>query len=370
MWYRAVRLRIRSGCPARVEGTIPAVMKLGIAVLLAAGIAAAQPSDLAHQREVFNKLCGTCHTPESSVTTRRTRSEWQEEIARMIANGAKGTADEFAVTLDYLSSQFGKPAGPQVERHEGMGPDDKHVVDPVAAERGRTVWVADCIQCHGTQARGTDNGPNLVRSDVVLHDRYGDYIGPFLKKGHRMQSGASSTTLSDAQIQDVTHFIHDRVYDTLRGSPIFHAHDILTGDAKDGEAYFNGAGKCSSCHSSTRDLAHIASRYDALTLQGKFLNPRPTGGGRRGGGRGGNANVPRVTLTVTTPAGETVTGTFLFLDDFNVGLRDASGNFHSWKRLPGLKVVKNDPYAAHDELLTEYSDKNMHDLLAYLETLK
>lgn len=344
-------------------------MKLGIAVVFAAGIAAAQTPDLAHQREVFNKICGTCHTPESAVTTKRTRTEWQEEIARMIANGAKGTDDEFAITLDYLAGQFGKPAGPQAQTHAGMGPDDKHVVDPIAAERGRKVWVAECIQCHGTQARGTDNGPNLVRSDVVLHDRYADHIGPFLKKGHKMQSGASSTTLSDAQVQDVTHFIHDRVYDTLRGSPIFHAHDILTGNAKDGETYFKGIGKCVTCHSPTRDLAHIASRYDALTLQGRFLNPRPIGGRGRGG-RGGNANVPPVTMTVTTPAGQTFTGTFVFLDDFNAALRDDAGNYHSWKRVPGLKVVKNDPYAAHDELLTEYTDKNMHDLLAYLETLK
>jgi mono/diheme cytochrome c family protein len=347
-------------------------MKSGICLLWAAALAAAQTPDLAHQREVFNKLCGTCHTPESAVTTRRTRTEWQEEIARMIANGAKGTEDEFAVTLDYLASQFGKPAGPQVQTHAGMGPDDKHVVDPVAAERGRAVWVGECIQCHGTQARGTDNAPNLIRSDIVLHDRYGDHIGPFLKKGHRMQSGRSSSALADTQIQDVTHFIHDRVYDTLRGSPIFHAQDILTGNAKAGEAYFNGAGKCSTCHSPARDLAHIATRFDPLTLQGRFLNPRPMGGGRRGGGggRGGNPNAPRVTLSVTTPAGETFSGTPVFFDDFNVALRDASGNYHSWKRVPGLKVVKNDPYAAHDELLTEYTDKNMHDLLAYLETLK
>lgn len=349
-------------------------MRLGIAVLLAAGICAAQSPDLAHQREVFNKVCGTCHTPESAVTQRRSRTEWQEEIARMIANGAKGTEEEFATTLDYLASQFGRPAGAQVNTHAGMGPDDKHVVDPVAAERGRKVWVAECIQCHGTQARGTDNGPNLVRSDLVLHDRYADKIGPFLKKGHKMQSGRSSSVLTDAQIQDLTHFIHDRVYDTLRGSPIFHAHDIVTGNAKDGEAYFKGAGKCATCHSPTRDLAHIASKYDPLTLQGKFLNPRPLGGGRGGrGGRGGGSaagNGPRTTISVTTASGETVTGTPVYLDDFNVALRDASGNYHSWKRVPGLKVVKHDPYAAHDELLTEYTDKNMHDILAYLETLK
>jgi mono/diheme cytochrome c family protein len=344
-------------------------MKLGIAVVLAAGIGAAQTPDLAHQREVFNKLCGTCHTPESTVAQRRTRSEWQEEIARMVANGAKGTEEEFAITLDYLSGQFGRPAG---GRAAGgllgqMGPDDKHVVDSEAAERGRKIWAAECIQCHGTQARGTDNGANLVRSDLVLHDRYGDHIGPFLQKGHKMQSGGSSSTLTAAQIQDVSHFIHERVYDTLRGSPIFHPGDVNTGNAGDGSAYFSA--KCAGCHSPTGDLAHIAAKFDPPTLQGRFLNPRPLGGrGGRGGGRAPAG--PQVTLTVTTPSGESVTGSPVFFDDFNVALRDGAGNYRSWKRVPGLKVVKNDPYATHDELLTEYSDKNMHDILAYLETLK
>lgn len=354
-------------------------MKFGICLFLFAAVGAAQTPDLAHSREVFNKVCGTCHTPESAVSMRRTRTEWQEEIARMIANGAKGTDDEFATVLDYLTSQFGRTAGGRGAQSllMGMGPDDKHVVDPIAAARGRKIWAAECIQCHGTQARGTESGPNLIRSDLVLHDRYGSTIGPFLKKGHQMQSGRSSTSLSANEIQDLSHFIHERVYDTLRGSPIFHARDILTGNAKDGEAYFNGAGKCATCHSASRDLAHVASKYDPLTLQGRFLNPRPFGGfgggGGRRGGRGGaamNANVPRVTLTVTTPSGESVTGTPVAVDDFSVALRDASGDYHSWKRVPGLKVVRHDPYAAHDELLTEYSDKNMHDILAYLETLK
>src|SRR6478735_10697849 len=84
----------------------------------------------------------------------------------------------------------------------GPGPGDKHVVDRAAADRGRTVWAAECITCHGTQARGTERGPNLMRSDVLLRDRYASEIGPFLKKGHTLQSGRPSSSLTDAQIQD------------------------------------------------------------------------------------------------------------------------------------------------------------------------
>src|SRR5690349_13136887 len=71
----------------------------------------------------------------------------------------------------------------------GPGPGDKHIVDRVAAERGRTVWAAECITCHGTQARGTDRGPNLMRSLILLRDRNASELGPFLKKGHELQSG-------------------------------------------------------------------------------------------------------------------------------------------------------------------------------------
>jgi mono/diheme cytochrome c family protein len=357
-------------------------MKFGICLLFAAASCLAQ--DLARSREVFQKVCGTCHAVSIATAERHTRAEWQDEIAKMVVNGAKATDEEFALTLDYLASQYGPSAeapsggrggrGAAPVRTGGAGPDDKHVVDPVAADRGRKTWAAECINCHGTDARGTDNGANLVRSVLVLHDRYGDTIGPYLRKGHPMQSGGASASLSEAQIQDLAHFIHQRLYDTLRGSPIFHAHDIVTGNPQAGAAYFNGDGKCATCHSPTRDLAGIASKYDASTLQGRFLNPRPMGG--RGGGRGGRGSAParpsgpQVTLTVTTASGESVTGTPVLFDDFNVALRDASGDYHCWKRTPGLKVVKHDPYAAHDELLETYTDKNMHDLLAYLETLK
>jgi hypothetical protein len=84
-------------------------------------------------------------------------------------------------------------------------------------------------------------------------------------------------------------------------------------------------------------------------------------------GRGGPS---RTIVTVTPPGGPAVSGNLVHLDDFNVSLRDGSGEYHSWKRTPELKVVKSDPFQAHIELLDKYTDKNMHDIVAYLETLK
>src|SRR3989454_3535581 len=241
----------------------------------------------------------------------------------------------------------------------GPGAIDKHVVDPAAADRGKKTYAAECLSCHGSQARGTDKGPNLIRSVLVLHDRNGSDLGPFLKKGHR---GTASAGFTEAQIQDLAHFVHQRVYETLRSSPTFDVQNVLTGDREAGLKYFNGDGKCTTCHSATGDLAGIGSRYDAPTLQQRFVFPR-------GRGRGMPAVKP-VTVTVTPPSGAAVSGVLVTMDDFTVALRDANGEYHAWKRTPALQVVKNDPYAAHIELLEKMTDQNMHDVVAYLERLK
>ena len=322
-------------------------------------------------KAVFQKVCGSCHSPEAVVTP-RSRAQWQETITKMIQGGAKLTEEESRIVLDYLATQYGPGSGGRGGRagaapatslnpRPNVAAADRHVVDAAVAERGRKVWTAECITCHGAKARGTDSGANLLRAELILHDRYGSHLGPFLRKGHPTQSGTPSTNLSQQQVAELSHFIHHELYETLRGSASFQPKNVVTGDAKAGAAWFNGEGKCSTCHSPTGDLAGIASRYDPPTLQGRFLFPR--GGGR--GGRGGG-----VTLTVTPATGPAVTGTPVVFDDFNVAIRDAKGELHSWSRIPTLKIVKSDPLAIHDQLLERYTDKNMHDMLAYLVTQK
>ena len=251
----------------------------------------------------------------------------------------------------------------------GAGPSDKPVVDPAAADRGRKVWASECIDCHGTQARGGDKGPNLVRSVIVLRDRYGSQIGPFLKKGHKLQSGTPSANLTDAQIQDLAHFLRQKVNDGLRGSPLFQVQNILTGDPKAGAAYFNGDGKCTTCHSPTGNLAGIGGRLEPVDIQQRFLFPATGRGGRgRGAPAGPSPNAVRV--TVTPAGGAPVTGVLVQIDDFYVTLRDADGALQTIRRGPTVKVEKTDPLAFHNELLDKITDKNMHDVVAYLETLK
>jgi mono/diheme cytochrome c family protein len=266
-----------------------------------------------------------------------------------------------------------QPSGLQQPR-VNAGANDKPGVDPVAAAEGKKLWALECTNCHGPNARGGDNGPNLVRSLVVLRDRFGSTLGPFLKKGHKLQSGRSSTELSDDQVLMLAHFLRDRVNVTLRGSSEFEVQNILTGDAKAGEAYFNGEGKCSACHAATGDLRGFGGKYEPVDIQQRFLFPRNAmpGGGRGRGRAGGAAPSPAtaITVTVTPKDGQPVSGVLLQIDDFNVSLRDASGWYRTFARTRDLKVTTTDPLAAHRALLDTLTDKNMHDVVSYLETLK
>jgi cytochrome c oxidase cbb3-type subunit 3 len=252
----------------------------------------------------------------------------------------------------------------------GAGPSDKPVVDPAAADRGRRTWASECINCHGTQARGTDNGPNLVRSVIVLRDRYGSHLGPFLQKGHELQSGTTGSKLTAEQVEDLAHFLRQRVNDGRRGSPLFQPQNVLTGDPKAGAAYFSGEGQCTTCHSPTGNLAGIGSRFQPIDIQQRFLFPS-SGRGGRGRGRGGPPpSASPVRVTVTPAEGQPVSGVLIQMDDFFVSLRGEDGVARTFRRVRGMKIDRQDPFAFHIALLDRLTDKNMHDIVAYLETLK
>ncbi len=353
---------------------------LGIGAVAINGRAQALPE--APGKATYQRACGACHSANMVLGRGMSRDQWGTVVADMIAKGAKIKDADLPVIVDYLAKSFPPGAAPAAApgRRRGgggfgltMGPNDRQVIDPAAEARGRTVYIAECLTCHGSKARGSRDDapessrePDLVRSLVVLHDRYGNTIGPFLAKGHPMQSGKPSASLSEPQVKDLSHFLHAMVDETLRSGPYRQPVNVLTGDAEAGKGFFDGAGRCSTCHSPAGDLAHIAAKYDPVTLQQKLVFPQ-TFSLRRGG----SAAAPQPVMVTVTPAtGEAVTGALVHLDDFNVALRDSSGAYRSWKRTPELKVEKKDPYAAHVELLRVYTDKNIHDVLAYLEPMK
>lgn len=238
--------------------------------------------------------------------------------------------------------------------------------DPAAVERGAKAYATNCAGCHGKTGRGNPGAPDLIRSIVVLTDEKGILITPILRNG-RPDQGMPRPNLTEQQISDLVAWLHVQTYSAgHRNTYAFQ--DVVTGDPRKGEAYFNGAGGCNKCHSPTGDLAGIAKRFDSMALQQRWLGPRGGGGGR---GAPSVSDRNAMTVKVTLPSGETVSGRLDRIDDFSVSLRDQAGKYRSFFREGNTpKIEITDPLRAHLELLPKYKDSDIHNLTAYLVTLK
>jgi mono/diheme cytochrome c family protein len=259
-----------------------------------------------------------------------------------------------------------RPAGPGRGANAAIAGSGQ---DPAAVERGAKLYSSNCAGCHGGTARGGPGAPDLLRSILVLDDEKGILIAPVIRNG-RVDLGMPKSNLPDAQIDDIIAWIHVQTWAAgHRSSYAFQ--DVLTGDPKKGETYFTST--CSSCHSATGDLKGIGARYDAFSLQARWLQPS---GGGRGGGRGGRGPAPAsqratVTVTVTPSSGKSVTGRLDRIDDFSVSLHDSKGEYYSFLRDGTVpKVEIHDPLRPHVDLLRKYTDADIHNVTAYLVTLK
>lgn len=239
--------------------------------------------------------------------------------------------------------------------------------DPAAVERGGKLFATHCAGCHGVSAKGGPGAPDLVRSVLVLDDEKGILIAPVLREG-RPDQGMPKPNLTEPQISDIVAWLHVQTY-AADHRTTYTFLDVVTGDPKRGAAYFNGAGKCNTCHSPTGDLAGIGKKYEPFALQSRWLQPRSPG---RGGNRASDESTrSAIQVTVTLPSGQSLSGTLLRLDDFTVALRDSAGEYHSFARHGDTpKVETRDPLKAHRDLLAHYTDADIHNVTAYLVTLK
>lgn len=238
-------------------------------------------------------------------------------------------------------------------------PQDSVAKDP-AVERGRKQFAESCGFCHGADATGA-RGPDLVRSPLVAHDVKGDQIGEVIRRGRPDKGMPPLPNLTQEQIADIAAFLHARAAEGVESSGIprtYPVEKLLTGNADAGKAFFNGAGGCKSCHLPTGDLAGVAGKYSSpIELEAHMLYP----GHRKDG--------PRPTVVVTLPSGEQTKGQLVHADDFVVGLLDASGWYRSFSR-NRVKVEIQDPLAAHRDLLPKLTQADVHNLFAYLDSLK
>ena len=244
---------------------------------------------------------------------------------------------------------------------------DYPVRPPVPAEElahGQQLFRSNCAFCHGSDARGGETGPNLVRDKVVLADQHGETIMPIVQNGIP-SAGMPKFTLSAADITAIADWLHAQPLSD-RGAPSLL--DILVGNATAGQTYFNK--NCTTCHSATGDIAGIGTKYDAKTIQNLIVSGGGFGVGRRSAG-GPPPKVPPTTVTVTLPSGQSYNGTLDHISAFIVALREADGTYRSFARHDSIpKVVVTNPLQWHVDMLPKWSDTDIHNLTAYLITLK
>ena len=229
-------------------------------------------------------------------------------------------------------------------------------VDKEQVERGRKQFQQACGFCHGPDATGA-RGPDLVRSTLVAHDVKGDLLGEVVRNG-RPDKGMPPLSATNEQIADIAAFFHARAQEAIESSGVpssYPVERLLTGNAEQGKAFFDGVGGCKNCHSSTGDLAGVAKKYSSIELEARMLYPEDK----------------PVTANVNLSSGEQITGILSHLDEFVVSVRvgEKNGWYRSFPR-DKVKVELKDPLAAHRELLPKLTQADMHNLFAYINTLK
>ena len=272
--------------------------------------------------------------------------------------------------LHLAAQEHGTAAAPAAPVAQGAGAfPTRPPGDPVSIGRGKMIYSTNCAYCHGEDARGGENGgTNLLRSEYTMKDRGGEILGPFLQSSTSNEHKFRFTSEEGADLAAFIHAFPVSSRDPGRMRPP----TVVVGDAQAGQAYFQA--KCAACHSVTGDLRGIASRLnDPRSLQQTWLMP-VLEGARAAGGMviaSTGSNVPPLTVTVTLANGQKVDGKLGRIDDFIVTLTEADGTSRSIRRDGDIpKVEVHDPLKPHKDLLSVYSDKDIHDVTAYLVTIK
>ncbi len=223
------------------------------------------------------------------------------------------------------------------------------------SKAGAQLFQQNCAFCHGRDAMGGETGPDLTQSKLVRKDRTGDEISKVIHEG-RPDNKMPAFNFSDQETRSIIAFIREREAEAVahpggrRGVSVA---DLQTGNAAEGKRYFEGAGGCAKCHSPTGDLAGIASRHEGLDLEQRMLYPR-------------NA---KSKVTVTLQSGENVSGVLAYRDEFTIALKDANGVYRSWPA-DRVRYKVDAPVEAHVDLFPKYTDDDVHNLMAYLQTLR
>ena len=276
---------------------------------------------------------------------------------RAARHGNVLVAGLWVVSLATAQAPANKPSPSKVEQIAAAAKS----YAPEIVQQGKALFRKDCSFCHGRDAGGGETGPDLTRSKLVTADVDGNKIGPVVRNG-RPDKGMPPFDRSDQEIASLVAFIHTQQTKALASAGLrggsggrkgVDVSDLQTGNAEAGKRYFEGAGGCSTCHSPSGDLAGLASRYQGLELEEQMLYPKHA----------------KQKISVTLASGQAVTGTLAYLDEFTVGLIDSTGSYRSW-RTRDVQYKVDPALNAHVEQFPKYTDGDVHNLMAYLQTLR
>lgn len=228
------------------------------------------------------------------------------------------------------------------------------------AEAGREPFAANCGFCHGRDAAGGSSGPDLTHSELLTADKDGKQLAELLRSGRPDKGMPAFAMLSTTDRSNISAYLHyqQAMAQTANGQRRSVAPaDLATGDAGQGKRYFDM--QCASCHSAQGDLAGIGARLQGLPLLRRMLYP---------GSELRTSNRKPAAVEVTTTDGKHWQGALAYQDEFTLALREANGAYHSWA-VRNIRFTVNDPLAAHVQQLSRYTDADMHDVLAYLQSL-
>jgi cytochrome c oxidase cbb3-type subunit 3 len=232
----------------------------------------------------------------------------------------------------------------------GLGP----APDPAVAKKGEPLYLENCSGCHGKDGRGAQ-APSLTRMPLVIHDEKGEKLAPVLKEGRQGMPPFPKLSQEDAFF--ISQYLKLQIELAANrgtyGATYGNMRNQVTGDAKKGATFFQA--NCTSCHSTTGDLAKIGAKFPQLAvLKNRFLWPATPGPAK---------------AKVTTPDGKVIEGRVKTNNDFDLSLIDANGDYHFWPRR-AVKIEIEDKLTGHRALLPKYSDADINNMAAYLATLK
>lgn len=317
---------------------------------------------------VYARNCAVCHgrdregTPPSVPSLIGVKSKLSDEqIARTIHDGKAPMPpfpnmpkDQVDALISFLGAS--PAATPQRPPRQSQAARKGITLSPQAAA-GEALFQQNCAFCHGRDAMGGESGPDLTRSKLVSSDTDGSKIAQVIKEGRTSSDRRMPAfQFSSSEVEGLIAFIRARVEiaeASKGGRRGVEVSDLQTGNAELGKQYFNGAGGCAKCHSPAGDLAGVASRYEGLQLEERMLYPR-------------NA---KSTVTVTLPNGKKISGTLVYRDEFTIALTDSNGTYRSWPT-DGLSYKVDSPVNAHVDLFSRYTDDDIHNLMAYIQTLR